>query len=85
MNSKIYHQGYRDYHQGNECPYAPESLRANEWQAGWAAAQTDQSVKSLEDTIHSIKEEIAQEIDELEDVASAEEIESALRSQGSTE
>ena len=64
MNSKIYHQGYRDYHQGNECPYSPGSLRANEWEAGWAAAQTDKSVKSLKETIHSVKEQITEEIAE---------------------
>lgn len=64
MNSKIYHQGYKDYHQGNECPYSPESLRANEWQAGWAAAKTDDSIRSVRHTIHSVKEEIAEEIAE---------------------
>ncbi len=66
MNSKIYHQGYRDYHKDNQCPYASSSLKANEWQAGWTAAQTDESVKSVKETIHSVKEEIAQEIEELE-------------------
>jgi hypothetical protein len=72
MNSKIYHQGYRDYHQGNDCPYAPGSLKANEWQAGWAAAKTDESVKSLKDTIYSVKQEIAQDIEELEDPEASE-------------
>ena len=67
MNTKIYHQGYKDYHQENECPYAPGSLKSNEWQAGWAAAKTDDSVKSAVETIHSVKEEIAQEIAEIED------------------
>tara|TARA_R100001129_G_scaffold116751_2_gene80571 strand:+ start:237 stop:446 length:210 start_codon:yes stop_codon:yes gene_type:complete len=67
MNTKIYHQGYRDYHLANECPYAINSLRSNEWNAGWAAAKTDDSVKSLNETVHSVKEEIAQEIEKLED------------------
>ena len=67
MNSRTYHQGYKDYHQGNKCPYSPESLRANEWQAGWAAAETDESVKSLKETISSVKQEIAEDIEELED------------------
>jgi len=67
MNIKIYHQGYKDYHQGLKCPYAIGSLKGNEWEAGWASAKADESEKSLADSMHSVKAEIAQEIEELED------------------